>query len=289
MRKIAAVLAVIAVGLIAMAPAADALLLKTDLSPVTVKVLEPNAPLIDVNLGGDVVVLPILNDPLVHVCIDGTVQSVLASVALNLHLDVLGSDSDCHPVTTVTTTPPSHDDPLVHVCVNGTVQSFLASVAANLHLDVLGHDSDCKPTTTVTTVPSGTDDPLVHVCVDGKVQSVLASVALNLHLDVLGSDNKCPVTTTTTKPPVTTTTTRPGVTTTTTGPGTTVTTIPGTTVTTGTTGTPTGNNPTTVTVKPAAKNTGPLAFTGNNWVRILFAAGLIFVLAGVVLRRLGKI
>lgn len=96
-------------------------------------------------------------DPLVHVCIDGQVQTVLTSVAVASHLDILGADQGC-PVTTTTTAPPvtvtTLPDPLVHVCVNGEVQSMLASVAANLHLDILGSDTGCQPVTTTTVPPT---------------------------------------------------------------------------------------------------------------------------------------
>lgn len=210
----------------------------------------------------DLLVLPVLVDPLVHVCVGGVVQTVLASVAANLHLDVLGADEGCAPVTT---TPPTNDDPLVHVCVSGVVQSVLASVAANLHLDILGSDDDCSPTTTT---PPSTNDPLVHVCVNGTVQSFLASVALNLHLDVLGSDEKCPPPSTTTPP---TTPTAPS----------------------------TPSTPTQPTVTVAATDTGvvaagstkdkggSLAFTGS-WAMLLalLAAGLTSV--GLIVRRIAQ-
>ena len=76
MRKFIAALALAGIGVFALAPAANAVLLSVPVLDVQVKVLEPSAPLVDVNVVGDVAVLPILNDPLVHVCIDGQVQSV---------------------------------------------------------------------------------------------------------------------------------------------------------------------------------------------------------------------
>lgn len=284
MKKLAAVLLTMGIGIFALAPAASALdlnLLDGGIK-LDVKVLEPDT-LVDVDLDADVDVLPtlpVLSDPLVHVCVDGQIQSVLASVAANLHLDVLGSDNDCKP-TTVTTTPPSANDPLVHVCVNGTVQSVLASVAANLHLDILGSDVNCTPppTTGPPTTPPG-NDPLVHVCVDGKVQSLLASVALNLHLDVLGVDQKCPV------PPGT-----PGTPTTPTEPPTTVGTpvgppAPGPAVTNST---DTSAPVVDVKAEPTAKKkTGPLAFTGNGWVQLLAGLGLAALIAGLLFKYLGR-
>lgn len=278
MRRIAAVLMAVGVGMFALTPSATALGL--NLGPVEVNVdTVVETPLADVNLDADV---DLLSDPLVHVCVNGQVVSVLASVAANLHLDVLGSDSDCAPLPTTPVPPTSTpDDPLVHVCVNGVVQSVLASVALDAHLDVLGVDELCPPPAGgPTTPPPGSDDPLVHVCVNGVVKSELLSVALNLHLDILGTDNKCPAPTTpTTKPPTTT---------------------PTTTVVTQPHADGTGNGPTatvptatssdnTVTEEPAAKKTGPLAFTGNGLLGILFILGAGLGATGLLLGLLGAV